>query len=136
MSCRDASAAAETLRHDPVAGPGPRKEPAMITCIIRYELDPYKLTAFEEYARNWDKVIPRCGADLIGYFAPHEGTKTTAYGIYSIADLAAYETYRARLKADPLGQENYALSQREQFIRREERQFFKLASGGSATLSG
>ncbi|HLZ78301.1 MAG TPA: NIPSNAP family protein [Sphingomonas sp.] len=108
----------------------------MITCIIRYELDPYKLTAFEEYARNWDKVIPRCGADLIGYFAPHEGTKTTAYGIYSIADLAAYETYRARLKADPLGQENYALSQREQFIRREERQFFKLASGGSATLSG
>ncbi|QKR99167.1 NIPSNAP family protein [Sphingomonas sp. CL5.1] len=102
----------------------------MITCVIRYEIDPYKLRAFEEYARNWGKVIPRCGADLIGYFAPHEGTATTAYGIYSIADLAAYEAYRARLRADPLGRENFALSARERFIRREERQFFTLASAG------
>ena len=102
----------------------------MITCIIRYEIDPYRLPAFEEYARNWGSVIPRCGADLVGYFAPHEGTTTTAYGIYSIADLAAYEAYRARIRADPLGRENFALSQRERFIRREDRQFFKLASGG------
>ena len=101
----------------------------MITCIIRYEIDPYKLSAFEEYARNWGSVIPRCGADLIGYFAPHEGTTTTAYGIYSVADLAAYEAYRARIKADPGGRENFALSQRERFIRREDRQFFTLASG-------
>ncbi len=100
----------------------------MITCIIRYEIDPYKLSTFQHYARNWGKVIPRCGANLIGYFAPHEGTTTTAYGIYSVADLAAYEAYRARIKIDPLGHENYALSQRDQFIRREERQFFTLAS--------
>jgi hypothetical protein len=100
----------------------------MITCIIRYEIDPYKHAAFEEYANNWCRVIPRCGADLIGYFTPHEGTTTTAYGIYSIEDLAAYEAYRARLKADPFGRENFAFCQREQFIRREERQFFKVAS--------
>jgi NIPSNAP len=104
----------------------------MITCIIRYELDPYKLPAFEEYARNWGQAIPRCGADLIGYFAPHEGTTTTAYGIYSIESLAAYEAYRTRLKADLLGRENYAFSQREQFIRREDRQFFRLASAPHA----
>ncbi|MFT3977759.1 MAG: NIPSNAP family protein [Sphingomonas bacterium] len=102
----------------------------MLTCIIRYEIDPYKHAAFEEYACNWGEVIPRCGADLIGYFAPREGTTTTAYGIYSIADLAAYEAYRARIRADPLGRENFALSQREQFIRREDRQFFALVSGG------
>ena len=102
----------------------------MLTCIIRYEIDPYKLAAFEDYARNWGRIIPRCGADLIGYYAPHEGTTTTAYGSYSVADLAAYEAYRARIKADPLGRENYALSRREQFIRREERQFFTLASAG------
>lgn len=102
----------------------------MITCIIRYEIDPYKHEAFAEYARNWGRVIPRCGADLIGYFAPHEGATTTAYGIYSVADLAAYEAYRAKIKADPVGRENYALSQREQFIRREDRQFFTLASMG------
>ena len=33
----------------------------------------------------------RCGADLIGYFAPHEGSATTAYGVYSVESLAAYE---------------------------------------------
>jgi hypothetical protein len=70
----------------------------MITCFIRYELDPFKIDAFEEYARNWGRVIPRCGADLIGYYAPHEGSATTGYAVYNIEDLAAYERYRARLR--------------------------------------
>jgi len=106
----------------------------MITCFIRYELDPYKISAFEDYARNWGQAIPRCGADLIGYFAPHEGSATTAYGVYNIADLAAYEAYRARLKADPLGRENYAFSQRERFIRREDRLFLRNVSAPHAPL--
>ena len=100
----------------------------MITCFIRYEIDPFNLDAFDQYARNWGEAIPRCGADLIGYFAPHEGSATTAYGVYSIADLTAYETYRARLRADPLGRENYEFAKREQFIRREDRIFLRLAS--------
>ncbi|MEO6217417.1 MAG: NIPSNAP family protein [Sphingomonas sp.] len=100
----------------------------MITCFIRYEIDPFKLDAFGQYARNWGEAIPRCGADLIGYFAPHEGSATTAYGVYSIADLAAYEAYRARLRVDPLGRENYEFAKREQFIRREDRIFLRLAS--------
>ncbi len=100
----------------------------MITCFIRYELDPFKVAAFEEYARTWGQAIPRCGADLIGYFAPHEGSSTTAYGIYNVESLAAYEAYRARLRKDPLGQQNYAFVQRKQFIRREERIFLRLAS--------
>ena len=33
-----------------------------ITCFIRYEIDPFKQSAFEDYARNWNPVIPRCGA--------------------------------------------------------------------------
>jgi hypothetical protein len=106
----------------------------MITCFIRYELDPYKLSAFEEYARNWGQAIPRCGADLLGYFAPHEGSATTAYGVYSIDSLASYEAYRARLRADPLARENFAFSQREQFIRREDRLFLRLASAPHASL--
>ncbi|MEO8374258.1 MAG: NIPSNAP family protein [Sphingomonas bacterium] len=100
----------------------------MITCFIRYDIDPFKLDAFDQYARNWGEAIPRCGADLIGYFAPHEGSATTAYGVYSIADLAAYEAYRARLGADPLGRENYEFAKREQFIRHEDRIFLRLAS--------
>ena len=100
----------------------------MITCFIRYEIDPYKIEAFEHYARVWGEAIPRCGAELIGYFAPHEGSATTAYGVYSIPDLAAYEQYRARLAADPQGRENYAFARAERFIRREDRLFLRLAS--------
>ena len=66
----------------------------MITCFIRYEIDPFKRDAFEAYAKNWGDAIPRCGADLIGYFAPHEGSATVAYGVYNITSLADYEAYR------------------------------------------
>ena len=106
----------------------------MTACFIRYELDPYKLAAFDDYARNWGQAIPRCGADLFGYFAPHEGSATTAYGVYTVDSLAAYEAYRARLRDDPLGRENYAFSQREHFIRREDRLFLRLASAPHAPL--
>ncbi len=97
----------------------------MITCFIRYDIEPWGRDAFVDYARNWGRAIPRCGADLIGYFAPHEGSATTAYGVYNIADLAEYEAYRDRLKADPLGEQNYAFAQKERFIRREDRVFLK-----------
>ena len=100
----------------------------MLTCIIRYHIDPTKRAQFEEYARNWGQAIPRCGADLIGYFAPHEGSSTLAYGIYNIPSLASYEAYRARLAADPLGQENYRFAQTEGFLLREDRTFLRLAS--------
>ncbi|MFC4172783.1 NIPSNAP family protein [Microvirga sp. GCM10011540] len=100
----------------------------MITCFIRYEIDPFRVEAFEDYARNWGEAIPRCGADLIGYFAPHEGSSTVAYGVYTIASLAEYEAYKARLRDDPQGRANYDFAKREQFIRREDRIFLRLAS--------
>ncbi len=100
----------------------------MITCFIRYEIDPTKREAFVEYARNWGQPIPRCGADPMGYYAPHEGSSTLAYGVYSIENLAAYEQYRARLANDPLGRENYAFAQKEKFLLKEDRVFLKLAS--------
>jgi len=100
----------------------------MLTCIIRYHIDATKKAAFERYARNWGQAIPRCGADLIGYFAPHEGSSTLAYGIYNIESLAAYEAYRARLGEDPLGRENFAFAQSEKFLLREDRTWLKLVS--------
>jgi len=102
----------------------------MITCFIQYQIDPTKKAQFEQYARNWGEAIPRNGADLIGYYAPHEGSSTLAYGVYNIDSLAAYEAYRARLAADPLGRENYEFAMEEKFILREDRTFLKLASGG------
>ncbi len=100
----------------------------MITCFIRYELEPFTQEKFAEYARNWGQAIPRCGADLIGYFGPHEGSLTTAYGVYNIENLAAYEAYRARLAADPLGKANYEFARKERFIQREDRVFLRNVS--------
>ena len=101
----------------------------MITCFIRYEIEPTRADAFEHYARVWGAAIPRCGADLIGYFAPHEGSATTAYGVYTLPSLAAYEAYRARLRDDPAGRENFAFAQAERFIRREDRLFLRPVAG-------
>jgi len=100
----------------------------MITCIIRYHIDPTKKVEFEQYARNWGEAIPRCGADLIGYYAPYEGSSSLAYGVYNIERLAAYEQYRQRLSADRLGRKNYQFAQKEKFLLREDRTFLKLAS--------
>ena len=107
----------------------------MITCIIRYRIDPTKKAEFEQYARNWGQAIPRCGADLVGFFAPHEGSTTLAYGIYSVESLAAYEQYRLRLAADPLGRENFEFARRERFLTREDRTFLKLASAPHGPLA-
>ena len=105
----------------------------MITCFIRYRIDPTKKDQLVRYARTWGQAIPRCGADLIGYFAPHEGSSTLAYGVYTVDSLAAYERYRARLAADPLGQANYDFARTEKFLLREDRTFLKLASAPHAT---
>lgn len=105
-----------------------------ITCFIHYEIDPARIEAFEQYARNWGQAIPRAGADLIGYFAPHEGSATTAYAAYNIESLAAYEAYRARLAQDPLGRENFAFARRERFILKEDRIFLRLVSAPHAPL--
>ncbi len=101
----------------------------MITCFIRYQIDPNKKQQFEQYAHNWGEVIPRCGAELIGYYSPHEGSTTLAYGVYNIENLAAYEAYKAKLIVDPLGRDNFNFARREKFLLREDRTFLKLASG-------
>ena len=53
----------------------------MITCIIRYQIDPFQRDEFKTYAENWGRIIPRCGGHLIGYFLPHEGTNDVAWGL-------------------------------------------------------
>ena len=72
-----------------------------VTVFIRYQLDPFKRAMFEEYSKNWLTIIPKCGGDLQGYWMPHEGTNNIAFALISFESLAAYESYRARLRADP-----------------------------------
>ena len=67
-----------------------------------------QVDGFEEYARNWLRIIPKCGGQVVGYWMPHEGTDNIAFGLISFDSLAAYEAYRARLKADSEGAANFA----------------------------
>jgi hypothetical protein len=101
----------------------------MITCIIRYQIDPFQREEFQTYAENWGRIIPRCGGNLIGYFLPHEGTNDIAWGLIAFASLAAYETYRARLRSDSEALANFALAQSKRIILREERNFVQVVEG-------
>lgn len=100
-----------------------------VTCFIRYRIDPFQRDAFARYAENWRRIIPRCGGRLVGYFLPHEGTNDVAWGLISFDGLAAYEAYRARLKADAEGRENFAFAQERRFILQEERTFLQGVEG-------
>ena len=111
----------------------------MIVCIIRYQIDPFQRDAFKAYAETWGAAIPRCGGHLVGYFLPYEGTNDIAWGLIGFDSLAAYERYRARLKADPASQANFARAQAKRFIVREERNFVEVVDGTferPSTLAG
>ena len=87
-----------------------------LTCLIRYEIDTFHKDAFRQYAEHWGRIIPRCGGHLLGYWLPHEGSNYEAWGLISFDSLAAYETYRARLRADDEGARNFFWAQEKRFV--------------------
>jgi hypothetical protein len=110
-----------------------------MTCFIRYQIDPFQRDGFKKYAENWGRIIPRCGGHLVGYFLPHEGTNDVAWGLIAFDSLAAYESYRARLKSDPEARENFAMAQTQRLVLREERNFVEVVEGTfglPSTLAG
>ena len=96
-----------------------------ITVFIRYQLDPFKREMFEQYAKRWNTIIPKCGGDLVGYWMPHEGTNNIAFALISFENLAAYENYRARLRTDPDGIANFGFAEESKMILAEERSFLR-----------
>lgn len=109
-----------------------------VTCVIRYQIDPYQRDAFREYATNWAAVIPRCGGHLVGYFLPHEGTNDIGWGLIAFENLAAYEAYKARLQGDADARANFAFAASKRFIVREARNFVEVVGatfGKPSTLS-
>ena len=95
----------------------------MITCTVRYELDPDKLPEFEAYARFWIYKIPTMGGIHHGYHMPHEGPNDIAYCHFSFPSLAAYEDYRAAMWDDPECLRAYELATSSKCIRRYDRSF-------------
>ncbi len=110
-----------------------------VTCVIRYQIDPFQRDAFKKYAENWGRIIPRCGGHLVGYFLPHEGTNDVAWGLIAFDSLRSYEAYRALLRSDPEARENFTMAQSRRLILREERNFVEVVDGTfglPSTLSG
>jgi len=100
-----------------------------ITCVIRYQIDPFQREAFQTYAENWGRIIPRCGGRLVGYFLPCEGTNDIAWGLIAFDSLASYERYKARLQSDAEARDNFLMAQSKRFILREERNFVQAVNG-------
>ena len=96
-----------------------------VTVFIRYQLDPFKRAMFEAVLEKLAHMIPKCGGDLVGYWMPHEGTNNIAFALISFDSLAAYENYRARLRADSEGMANFDFAEENKFILAEERTFLR-----------
>jgi hypothetical protein len=56
---------------------------------------------------------------------PHEGTNNIAFALISFENLAAYESYRAWLRADSDGIANFNFAEEHKFILAEERTFLR-----------
>jgi hypothetical protein len=73
----------------------------MVTCYLRYIVDPFKLKEFEHYTKLWIELIPKFGGVHHGVFLPHEGASDVAMALFSFPSLSQYEEYRTKSKADP-----------------------------------
>jgi hypothetical protein len=73
----------------------------MVTCYLRYTIDPHKLAEFEDYGKKWIALLARFGGTHHGYFLPYEGPNNVAIALFSFPTLAAYEEYRAKIKTNP-----------------------------------
>lgn len=73
----------------------------MITCHLRYVLDPSKIKEFEHYGKTWIPLVNKFGGIHHGYLLPSEGANNIALASFSFPSLAAYEEYRTKAFADP-----------------------------------
>lgn len=97
----------------------------MITCYLRYVIDPYQVDAFEAYARAWLPLVTRFGGTHHGYFLPAEGANNVAVALFSFPSLAAYEEYRRLSADDEECRAAYALAERTRCILSYERTFLR-----------
>jgi hypothetical protein len=87
----------------------------LITCFLRYTIDPDKLAEFEHYAQVWMQLIEKYGGTHHGYFVPGDGPPSAAFSflgigesgpgnitvaLFSFPSIEAYETYRREVRND------------------------------------
>ncbi|GGJ82949.1 NIPSNAP family protein [Pseudomonas matsuisoli] len=97
----------------------------MITCHLRYTLDPYKLAEFEHYAKLWIPLVTRFGGQHHGYFLPSEGANNVALAMFSFPSFAEYERYRTASMADAACIAAFRYAEETRCILHYERSFFR-----------
>lgn len=97
----------------------------MVTCFLKYQIDPLKLSQFEEYGKHWIDLVNKMGGDHHGYLLPYEGSNNVAYASFSFPSLAAYETYRLELNSSPDCQNILDKAEKNKCIISYERSFMK-----------
>ena len=97
----------------------------MITCFLRYQVDPAKLSEFRVYAAQWLVLVQRFGGLHHGYFLPSEGANDIALALFSFPSLAEYEKYRLAAADDPECERAYRKAQESGCIINYKRIFFQ-----------
>ncbi|MEJ2765594.1 NIPSNAP family protein [Photobacterium sp. MCCC 1A19761] len=97
----------------------------MVTCYLRYVIDPSKVNAFEEYAKMWIPLVNKFGGQHHGYFMPSEGANNIALALFTFPSLAAYEEYRTKSFDDPDCINAFQFAEDTQCILSYERSFFR-----------
>jgi hypothetical protein len=88
----------------------------MITCYLRYIIDPYKLKEFEHYGKLWIPLVEKLGGQHHGYFA---------LAMFTFPSFALYEEYRNKSFADPECLAAVAYAEQTRCIVSYERSFFR-----------
>ena len=97
----------------------------MITCYLKYIIDPYKINEFEEYSKRWIPLVEKFGGVHHGYFLPHEGANNVAVALFSFPSLADYEEYRIKSMEDQECIDTYEMEKKNKSIISYERSFMR-----------
>jgi hypothetical protein len=97
----------------------------MITCHLRYIIDPTKLDEFERYGKLWIHLVNKLGGTHHGYLMPSEGANNIALASFSFESLAAYEQYRIKSLKDDECMAAFQYAKDTHCILSFERSFFR-----------
>jgi hypothetical protein len=97
----------------------------MVTCYLRYVIDPSKVKEFEHYGKLWIPLVEKFGGKHHGYFLPSEGANNIALALFTFPSLAAYEQYRTNSFSDTECLAAFKYAEETKCIVSYERSFFR-----------
>ena len=97
----------------------------MITCYLRYVIDPYKSKEFEHYIKLWMPLVEKFGGKHNGCFLPSEGSSNIALALFTFPTLADYEIYRTKSFTDEECIKAFKYNEETRCFLSYERSFFR-----------